>query len=211
MENKNSKALIITAHADDETIWMGGTILTYKDWHWRIIQLSQWRGESDRFSEQLQKAVEKYRKHGVSDIIAETVGLKDTMDEKEIQNSGQEAELRKYLTEKKDELNDFSIIFTHNSKGEYWTPNGHIQHRLANKVVSEIFKGRDIRQFCCPIHGEDLSNSETVQLRKDIAELKRDIFESCYPTEMGLWNKNSIFKEMDFAFNKKEEFFIKNQ
>ena len=33
------KALIIVAHPDDETIWMGGTILKYTELEWTIYSL----------------------------------------------------------------------------------------------------------------------------------------------------------------------------
>ena len=33
------EALVIVAHPDDETIWMGGTILKNKNWKWTILSL----------------------------------------------------------------------------------------------------------------------------------------------------------------------------
>ena len=38
---EKSEALIIVAHPDDETIWMGGTILRNKDWKWTILSLTR--------------------------------------------------------------------------------------------------------------------------------------------------------------------------
>ena len=34
-----TKALVIVAHPDDETIWMGGYILRYTDWDWTVVSL----------------------------------------------------------------------------------------------------------------------------------------------------------------------------
>ncbi|MFH1533534.1 MAG: hypothetical protein ABID64_01230, partial [Nitrospirota bacterium] len=114
-----------------------------------------------------------------------------------------------FLTEKHDELSDFSVVFTHNSKGEYWCPNGHAQHVLVNKVVSDVFRDRKVYQFCCPMHGEDLSNAERVQITADTMRVKREIFDSCYSSEISLWD--GIWPEMNFEFNSGEEVFIKNQ
>ena len=36
-QEKEIRAAIFTAHPDDETIWMGGTILSKSDWAWKIF------------------------------------------------------------------------------------------------------------------------------------------------------------------------------
>ena len=36
---KKKEALCIVAHPDDETIWVGGTILKNKDFNWTILSL----------------------------------------------------------------------------------------------------------------------------------------------------------------------------
>lgn len=208
MENKNNKALIITAHSDDETIWMGGTILMHKDWHWRIVSLSQFRGEVNRFLD-LEKAVRKYRESGVLNIKAETSGLLDTMDENEIKRLGQYSQFREYLENFKESLKDYSVLFTHNQNGEYWPP--HPQHQLVNKVVLEMFKEREVYQFWCPIHGENLDDFEVEEVKLDegISKIKKEIFEGCYLGESGLWDVDNIPREMDFEFNKRSEMFIR--
>ena len=40
-------ALVIVAHPDDETIWMGGTILKNKNWKWTILSLCR-KNDADR-------------------------------------------------------------------------------------------------------------------------------------------------------------------
>ena len=34
-----SRAAVIVAHPDDETLWCGGTILLHPDWAWEVVSL----------------------------------------------------------------------------------------------------------------------------------------------------------------------------
>ncbi len=40
MERKQSfTAAVVVAHPDDETIWVGGTVLMHPDWQWTVVAL----------------------------------------------------------------------------------------------------------------------------------------------------------------------------
>src|SRR3989344_1352789 len=56
---EKKEALCIVAHPDDETIWMGGTILKNKDFNWTIISLCR-KDDPDR-APKFKKACEFYK------------------------------------------------------------------------------------------------------------------------------------------------------
>ena len=114
------KCLIIVAHPDDETIWMGGTILKHKDWDWTILSLCR-KDDQDRMPK-FMKVCESYEAKGIiSDL--DDIELKplpiDHVAEKIISN----------LTETK-----YDYIYTHGDNGEY----GHIRHKEVHKAVKEL-------------------------------------------------------------------------
>lgn len=120
---KQINALVIVAHPDDETIWMGGTILKNKDWKWNIICLSR-MNDVDRKPRFL-KVCEHYRAKCV---------INDLEDESLTPLSIKDVEEKIIECLKKINKKEFDYVFTHGKNGEY----GHLRHKEVHMAVKSL-------------------------------------------------------------------------
>jgi len=123
---EKSEALIIVAHPDDETIWMGGMILRNNNWKWTIISLCR-ANDLDR-KPKFDRVCGIYNANGfISDLddeVLHPIRLNEIVDR--IKN----------LISKKN----YKFIFTHGENGEY----GHIRHIEVHKAVEEMVNNKEL-------------------------------------------------------------------
>jgi LmbE family N-acetylglucosaminyl deacetylase len=120
---------VIVAHPDDETLWVGGTILMNPDINWTIMALCR-KSDGDR-APKFFKAVERYGAKGFMadlDDGPEQLPLKQTL----VQQAVLEI-LPTYI---------FDIIITHDRAGEY---TRHLRHEEVGRAVMGLWKDQELR------------------------------------------------------------------
>jgi LmbE family N-acetylglucosaminyl deacetylase len=122
-------ALVIVAHPDDETIWMGGTIAKYRNIDWTLFSLCR-ASDKDRHPKFLK----------VCSIYKAKCIMTDAEDEDKLDLKSSVRQIKKNINTKLKNLK-FDFIFTHGKNGEY----GHLKHRAVNMAVNELIKEKKIQ------------------------------------------------------------------
>ncbi|MEK6843840.1 MAG: PIG-L family deacetylase [Nanoarchaeota archaeon] len=171
---KKIKNLVIVAHPDDETIWMGGTIIQNKDCEWEIICLCR-KDDKDRMPKFSKVCKELNADYSISDL-----------DDEKFHDLDSDEVINKIKAMKKNE--EYGYVYTHGKNGEY----GHIRHldvhRAVNKMIENkelkckgifyfSYKGKNSIGGFCSI---DKNANKFIKLSKDIHSKKLYLIKNVY-------------------------------
>lgn len=124
MNKKNSKTVaVIVAHPDDETLWVGGTILSNPLWKWFVVCLC--RGSDNDRAPKFFKTLQIIGSEGIMGDLDDSPEQKP-LDEYELEHT-----ILKLLPS-----NHFDLIISHNPNGEY---TRHIRHEETGKAVIKLW------------------------------------------------------------------------
>ncbi|RLC37490.1 hypothetical protein DRH27_03820 [Candidatus Falkowbacteria bacterium] len=189
---RGERALVVVAHPDDETIWMGGVLLSNPEVRWTIFSLSR-ASDKDR--------APKFRK--VCKLYGAECIFTDLDDEGQLggieATRAAEACLRDGLAGK-----EFDCLFTHGENGEYGHPLHIITHKAVNNVLKKSFlnvkkvfyfdyrkKENNIISGKNPDFIVDLSKDEFFEKKRIVSEMYG------YPIDgidVGYCNNQELFK-----------------
>lgn len=127
---RGRRAAVVVAHPDDETLWAGGTILTYPDCSWYVVSLCR-KGDPDRAPRFLQAL----KKLGASGQMAD---LDDGPEQRPLGEELVEKTILDLLPGRR-----LDLVLTHGPWGEY---TRHLRHEETGRAVVSLWRAG---KMCC--------------------------------------------------------------
>lgn len=188
------KALIIVAHPDDETLFMGGTIAEFKRWRWGVLCVTDCDERyNKRRCQELLQVCHIYNRNGsyVKPCMLGIVKRKGRLLKDEVIKK-----IRDFI----EEYGPFDIVFTHNKKGEY----GHRTHMLIHNVVDKLSLS-NVYNFM-PLMAKPTNYTQAAELSPKSRRIKRQAL-NIYLNGSQKTNLSRIKRSVGYAKNTTKECF----
>ncbi len=124
MDEKTKTVAIIVAHPDDETLWVGGTIMSNPSWKCFVVSLC--RGNDTDRAPKFYVALKTLNAEGIMG------DLDDGPDQHPLNTNDIELEILKLLPSRQ-----FDLIITHSQSGEY---TKHLRHEETSRAVLSLWQ-----------------------------------------------------------------------
>ena len=158
------RALVVVAHPDDETLWVGGTIMMHPDWSWRVVSLC--RGDDQDRRHRFYDAM----KHlGVQGSMYD---LDDGPEQRPLSDRRVQEAVGFAL-----ENTEYDLIVTHSPFGEY---TRHLRHEEVGRAVLDLWQAerlatRDLWMFAYSDSGRN-SYPEALEDADRVVSLSEDVW-----------------------------------
>ncbi len=137
----NKTIAVIVSHPDDETLWVGGTILSHPTYEWYIVSLCR-SNDTDRAPKFYQALKILKAKGSMGDL--DDGPEQRPLNEKEVENAILDLLPKKH----------FDLVISHNPAGEY---TRHIRHEETGKAVIKLWNTNKIiaNEYWAFAYGDD--------------------------------------------------------